>query len=476
MPLANISTIITDHQKRQREEAEAHAIREGKPLPAVREGFAPPAPSVEYEEMHQPAPQVLQRENFSRPIHEEIKDRQLKIHQAKANLSTAEAASVDNRPVLPQGAWVLFNIAHRYQYPASRIAGFRILGFFESREEAEQWIQDHYVKTNAKGERVPKNFIAGHHVFCSPAGELIPLCVSFKKQQDKEYCTNILSEVTTLYDNTLAKGDAEFKANLETRKMGVVGESIYGQRKRKGKFAARREAVITELHKKRTQNMEKATLKIPQSVRVMGQDSAVMIKMFDIRKESRQQKQDQEHVVCFLRGCKDEATSELLARAIGPAHFPRLVIDHSVPMYEYLFPETDDPAKSKENYGKGALNDIMQGQKDAKAEVRAFEEYCRKHKLKNPIIEVGKGKDEAPKVAPTSIDELLKNAPIPPDALKVTSLDAPPPRPDGQEAMAPVAGPQPPLSQPAPANILSDLSAAELRALEEEFDAQVAAP
>lgn len=99
----------------------------------------------------------------------------------------------------------LVNLCNVNQKPRHADAGFRILGLFQSKKEAIQYIQSNI--------RNPQE-----NVYWIPCHELAPICKNYEDQLDDDYVKQITQEIKTTHSRVAAINVKKFKKKLQERK------------------------------------------------------------------------------------------------------------------------------------------------------------------------------------------------------------------------------------------------------------------
>lgn len=324
--------------------------------------FVPPDPSKDYESM---------------PVQPPLIEEDEETHRRLVKTKTTFSAPTDVT-LLPlrndNHALILVNITHRGHRPRSIYPGFRILGAFPDAQSVSEHVSKHFEGSECS-------------MYVTPAHQLMAICHSTDRQTDLQYNREHIDSLVNLHNIAAETRDEDFKKNVEDRKTGDLGKSMFAKRYKNQTTQSARISLVKKTFDKTIQELKK-TSTLSSSVCIAKQSFAAVIILSDIRSIALKGDTDKEPLLAVLDvfGTEEDATN--YAKYTASKQYPKCAID-IVDLYGWCFPENIDTDKIKEVYGSEQLNDIMQGRKDNLNITNKFEEWCRENKIEPHVTEVG---------------------------------------------------------------------------------------
>jgi len=301
---------------------------------------------------------------------------------------------------LPQYNFVIINIANTNNRPKAEKAAFRILGFFETKEEAfstfKEWVSKH-------------NWIANDcAIHLLPVSKWVALCTNWDDQCNSEYCLKHIEDCLDRNYANLEKNKKEFKEILESKKFGDISqtrkEELAAELKAKSEKNTRdkdkKKLNQKEMGKLARRQMERKkalenpnTIKAktwPQDCEIRGQKVAVISTLLDnhptILNKTVLGTQDLIRIYApFENDESADAWKENTASKVV-IHYDLDTID----MYEWKTPQGVNPKTVKqEKFRNKALDTIMhQSLVTEKQKLEEFDQWCAQDGKDKPEVTV----------------------------------------------------------------------------------------
>jgi hypothetical protein len=241
--------------------------------------------------------------------------------------------------------------------------GFRIIGTFNSSDDAQMFIQNQWKNLNDS-------------VYLIPAHQLFMICKGTDKQNDHEYNANKVKEIVDLHTEKQKKRNEDFKDNIKNRVTGKVN------RPKHRTHTKVRESII-----KRKFDSEVSDLAVSSplqaNAKLAGQEYAVIMTLLDITLHNAVK----EPLIAILAAFNTESDAEQYAKYTAASQYPDSDIS-VVSMYAWCFPEHVNFENVKEVYRNEKLNDIMSTRKTQMAESKRFEAWCEETKQTPNYIDI----------------------------------------------------------------------------------------
>lgn len=273
--------------------------------------------------------------------------------------------------------FIFVHIAHQSHRPISIYPAIRILGAFSTEDEVKDWIKQYYGT-----DQSCSSWLTVSH-------QLLVLCESTSKQLNQKYFQDHMKTLLSFHENLQNKSQTDFDENVENRKIGKTGCSLYAK---DNKLKQKHNQTELKQFKNKIKNLP-STTQLSQSVRVNGQNFAVIIILRDLRQLVLEKKTVAEPGIAILDVFSELDDALHYAKYTASKHYSTCSID-VVDMYQWIFPENVDTDAIPEMYGNEQLNDIMVGRKDTNANVAKYEEYCKEHNLNPDVTSVDVQEEE----------------------------------------------------------------------------------
>jgi len=370
----------------------------------------------------------------------EIKDRTDRLKYASEARPNAGAADAQPKPEEnkygftsfddPAQRYVVVNFAHRDQRPKKDRPGFRLLGAFQTPEEADAYI----------ARAAP--LLVGCNMWRMEIQKWMMICKTMARQQDGMYTSGKIELLKQLYSQDKAKRDADFAKNRENRQMGQTDLSMEKQKaaahKRKNRKVSSRIKALRAIAKEKRKGGMRAdsdlnektfsgTNDVPSNLLQRKQDYVVASFMKDVSKNTLLGLDDPEPCCIIWRFFATYDMAVEWMKGIG-ARYIRDYDTEVVDNYEWLFPEDVDREKIQEMWRNPEQNKIMLQAKSEPGRVAEFEQWCKSKGVEMPVTEV-----IAPDIPASSAISLLPqdlepNVPtgqikLPPQTFQVTKLE-----------------------------------------------------
>jgi hypothetical protein len=234
-------------------------------------------------------------------------------HQIEKVADTfAVPAGVVPPPLIGNQRFVLFNIAHERQVPVSAKPAFRLLGVFETEDEARAMVPD----------SPPISY------FVSPTHRFVPLVSG----PDVE-TTQAVASIVALHEAVIQKNNKDFQDMVEKKREGTTGQSITSLRARSARTRIPRQ--IKEIEG------AKPCPPVTGDRCLAGQSFAVIVMLQDIRPASLSGDAPLEPLVAVLHAAGSVQDAEAYCKFTASREYPNnnaYVVD----MYKWLHPEHVD--------------------------------------------------------------------------------------------------------------------------------------
>ena len=248
---------------------------------------------------------------------------------------------------------ILLNIAHHHQNPKAEAAAFRLLGFFESPEKAQQHAALHWQASDVNVHLLPlkKWTPIMKNAACPPEEAWAHLESLWKvlRQRDQEHLE-------------------EFLENKNLQRTGKVSRPLL--------------ASSPTLSSSET---SEHVLPVPRASEVRGQNFAIISILDDFGEEDKLQRQP----AFIVWGVYE---TEEKAREVAVEELGKTVRDVNldvVVMYEWLTPAFLNKDEVVEKFRNDDLTALVEHRKKAKLEVEAFRQQCSENAQEVPCIDLG---------------------------------------------------------------------------------------
>lgn len=264
--------------------------------------------------------------------------------------------------------FILLNIAHQSHRPRSKFPGFRILGAFPDMESISAHVAQNFQNSDCS-------------LFATPAHQLMSICSSTERQQDLEFNRRHIDELVQLHKEVADQRDLDFKRNVEEKKTGSVGQSLFAKQSQAPRIseAAEKKFEDAMIGLKKTSTLTAASC-LPK------QNFAAVIFLSDIRQSEEEILK--EPLIAVLAVFSTEEDTINYAKYTASRNYPKCDIN-VIDLYAWCFPENIDVNQIKEVYGNEQLNSIMQGRKENMEQSKRFATWCTENKVEPNIIEIG---------------------------------------------------------------------------------------
>lgn len=256
--------------------------------------------------------------------------------------------------------FVLFNLTNRKQLPRHSEPGYRILGYFPSKEEAIKHVEKYFQNPEV-------------HVYVGQTHTLDTICESVERQHNVEYRQKNIEAITQNYTNKLEANRREFEKNLANRTTGKVSEMPPDEEEGDTEEAA---GNPTQKAAQRNDTAEddglpSTSAPISAQCQLIRQNYSVVIHIKDERKE-RGEVPEPLFAALGAFSTVEDATD--YAKNTASKQYPDCRLD-IVDNYEWLFPMSVNPDEIEEAYGCEQLHDIMAGRKKNIESCKAYQKF-----------------------------------------------------------------------------------------------------
>lgn len=292
--------------------------------------------------------------------------------------------------------FAVINKTHVGMRPPCERPGFRILGLFRENDgEFNNWLEDVAgCKAMYEVDGTGKMECTLGDLHKLPLGKYGLLSKTHKKDQSESYVLNKIDELKALHLQNMRMSKREFEDNRLNKREGASGLSLDNQRqkaKEKRSKSCRNKAIKT-INNNATKRKEVG--RIPKSLQLNQQEYAVIIVMHDITDPVLQAQEDPEPAIMVIDtfGTCDEAIEyiETLKDQV------LLMNIDVVTMYVWNYPEDVKYDEIEEKYRNPEQNMVMQGQKNARKDIRKAEYEAKILGQKVPVTEVVVDRDTPP--------------------------------------------------------------------------------
>jgi hypothetical protein len=221
-------------------------------------------------------------------------------------------AGVVPPPLIGNQRFVLFNIAHERQIPMSDKPAFRLLGVFETEEEARSMVPDNPTIS----------------YFISPTHRFVPL-VSGPEVETSQTVASIVA----LHEAIIEKNAKDFDDMVEKKREGIGGQSVSSIRSRSERTRIPRR--IKEIQG------AKPCRPITGDCCLAGQSVAVVVILQDLRPTSLSGEAPLEPLVAVLHAAGSVQDAEAYSKYTASKEYPNSDA-YVVDMYKWLHPEHVD--------------------------------------------------------------------------------------------------------------------------------------
>ncbi len=246
-------------------------------------------------------------------------------------------------PLLSDHHFFLYNLAHEHQIPASDKPAIRLLGAFQTEEDAR--------------EMVPENPSVSY--FISPTHKFVPILSSVDASAQ-----DTIADISELHGQLIAQNDKDFEDMIENQRQGKAGNSVK---------TIRQQSERTRIARKVETSHMKSCPQITGDRCIAGQNVAVITVLQDIRPSSLRGEQPLEPLIAvlYVAPTVEEATN--YAKYTAAKHYPRNVM-FVVDMYKWLFPEDVNLEEiANVEYSNETLSEIVNKARARKAQIRDME-------------------------------------------------------------------------------------------------------
>lgn len=264
----------------------------------------------------------------------------------------------------------LLNISYQTHRPSSMFPAFRLLGSFPDVDTMKAHIKNYYDPSDCS-------------LWYTFSHQLMPICLTHERQQDKAYCEARVADLIELYTKSHESSQQDFENNVEEGKTGTTGESLFAKERK------RTEHINEEKKQDAPEHMRALPKVAPLSAAsaLMGQKFAVVIMLRDLRQEVIDLTFQPEPVIMVLEVFDNYEKAIFYAKHTGSKAYPICALD-VIEMYNWIFPEHIDTDKLSEVYGNTELDHIMTGRKDANANSAKYIAYCKANNIQHNVVDV----------------------------------------------------------------------------------------
>jgi hypothetical protein len=259
-------------------------------------------------------------------------------------------------------AFMLLNLTHKAHRPRSEYPGFRILGAFPSLESIHAHIKKHFEGSDCS-------------LFVTPAHELMGICESTEQQQNVEYNTRLIDDISKLHSDAAELREREFIKNVQERKTGSLGESTFSKQR------------IQLPEEKKEPLIGQETGSLPATACIAKQNFAAIITLSDLRPAALNGSIRKEPLLAILGVFATEEEASNYGKYTASKQYPKCAID-IVDLFSWCFPENIDTDQIKEVYGSDQLNDIMRGRKENTKLTERFMSWCDQNNVQPAVTEL----------------------------------------------------------------------------------------
>lgn len=281
-------------------------------------------------------------------------------------------------PLIGNQRFVLYNIAHEEQAPSCAKPAIRLMGVFESEEEARSVLP-------------PSSDVS---YFVSPTHKFIPLLSKADRDPDVAVGT-----IVGLHENLIAANKADFDEMVDSQRAGVAGKSAATLRKQSQRTRAPRELKAEVI---------KPCAPTTGAQCLAGQSVAVVAILHDIRAASLSGEAPLEPLIAVLHATGTEEQATAYAKYTASKQYPNndfFVVD----MYKWLFPEDVDLNNlAKEEFSNEKIDAIFKKRRadaDKIAELEVTHPGC--------FIDI----NGEPRELPSASSCVFTHEPLPPEVV-----------------------------------------------------------
>ena len=244
-----------------------------------------------------------------------------------------QQTSLSLLPSIDGYQFVLLNKCHIMQRPRAKCAGFRILGFFTTREDAINHLK-----------LLPNDC----NVHIAPRMSWVLLPKTIERDKDVKYVHEKLEQIRKLHIDERRKADEDFKANVEKKQTGKIGLSLEKQKQKQNsrakktkRYAGRKRAldvVTKQIQDAVLNDSSKSVQKIPRNAELRRQTCAIVAIWKDYTESAMKLTDEPEPAILFIDAFDDDKAAQKHIESTLSADITMLDLD-VVDMYEFVFPE-----------------------------------------------------------------------------------------------------------------------------------------
>lgn len=270
---------------------------------------------------------------------------------------------------VPNQKYALVNIAHLQQRPMSKNPGFRILGAFDTREEAIAHARINF------GESEPTVYVVEMH-------ELMVMCQSTDRQQDRAFNEAHINEVCNASLREIQENKDEFLENVRMKRTGTLSKDTSSSSSSSSSGASVVSSRVYLMNKRFAETTADAKITAPLSRAGMiaNQDYAVVVIVDDDSREARKHLKPPEPLFSVLGVFKTEESANDYLKNTAAVTYPKCQIT-VIQMYEWGFPHNVDWESVPEHYADHTLDAIMKRRKIENNRATIYQDWLRENNI-----------------------------------------------------------------------------------------------